>query len=110
MASLKQAQYVREQYPDAEVTIYYIDLRTPGRYENFVCKILFDENVHVVKGKVAAVTRDKAGNDVWVTVEDAVSETKSVKFGVSKRCSGVILETICCLSWASTAACVFRTC
>lgn len=79
MASLKQAQYVREQYPDAEVTIYYIDLRTPGRYENFARKILSDENVHAVKGKVAAVVRDKAGDDVWVTVEDAVSGAKSVE-------------------------------
>lgn len=79
MASLKQAQYVREQYPDAEVTIYYIDLRTPGRYDNFAKKILSDEKIFAVKGKVAAVDQDKAGDDVWVTVEDAVSCTKSVE-------------------------------
>ena len=79
MASLKQAQYVREQYPDAEVTIFYIDLRTPGRYDNFAKKILADEKVFAVKGKVAAVEQDKAGDDVWVTVEDAVSGTKSVE-------------------------------
>jgi quinone-modifying oxidoreductase subunit QmoA len=79
MASLKQAQYVREQYPDAEVTIYYIDLRTPGRYDNFAKKILADEKVFAVKGKVAAVEQDKAGDDVWITVEDAVSGTKSVE-------------------------------
>lgn len=79
MASLKQAQYVREQYPDAEVTIYYIDLRTPGRYDNFAKKILADEKINAVKGKVAAVAKDKAGDDVWVTVEDAVSGTKSVE-------------------------------
>jgi quinone-modifying oxidoreductase subunit QmoA len=79
MASLKQAQYVREQYPDAEVTIYYIDLRTPGRYENFARKILDDEKIHAVKGKVAAVAQDKTGDDVWVTVEDAVSGSKSVE-------------------------------
>lgn len=79
MASLKQAQYVREQYPDAEVTIYYIDLRTPGRYDAFAKKILADEKVFAVKGKVAAVDKDKASDDVWVTVEDAVSGTKSVE-------------------------------
>lgn len=79
MASLKQAQYVREQYPDAEVTIFYIDLRTPGRYDNFAKKILADDKVFAVKGKVAAVEQDKAGDDVWVTVEDAVSGTKSVE-------------------------------
>ena len=79
MASLKQAQYVREQCPDAEVTIYYIDLRTPGRYDNFAKKILADEKIFAVKGKVAAVEQDKAGDDVWVTVEDAVSCAKSVE-------------------------------
>ena len=36
MASLKQARYVREQYPDAEIHIFYIDLRTPGRLEDFL--------------------------------------------------------------------------
>lgn len=79
MASLKQAQYIREQYPDAEVTIYYIDLRTPGRYDAFAKKVLADEKIFAVKGKVAAVEQDKAGDDVWVTVEDAVSCTKSVE-------------------------------
>jgi quinone-modifying oxidoreductase subunit QmoA len=30
MASLKQATYVREQYPDAKIYIFYIDIRAPG--------------------------------------------------------------------------------
>ena len=32
-----------------------------------------------MKGKVAAVAQDKAGDDVWVTVEDAVTGAKSVE-------------------------------
>ena len=36
MASLKQATYVRERYPDAKIYIFYIDMRAPGyRYERF---------------------------------------------------------------------------
>jgi quinone-modifying oxidoreductase, subunit QmoA len=43
MASLKQATYVRERYPDAEIYIFYIDLRTPGqRYEKFYKTIKAD--------------------------------------------------------------------
>ena len=38
LASLKQAQYVKEQLPDAEVTMYYIDRRTPGRNEDVLLK------------------------------------------------------------------------
>ncbi len=76
MASLKQARYVREQYPDAEVTIFYIDLRTPGRYENFAQKVLADEKVKAIKGKVAQVEEDIATGGVWVTAEDAISGNK----------------------------------
>jgi quinone-modifying oxidoreductase subunit QmoA len=77
MASLKQAEYVLEQYPDAEVSIFYIDLRTPGRYENFARKVLAHDNVRAVKGKVAEVKED-AGK-VWLTVEDAVAGNKSTE-------------------------------
>ncbi|GFM32851.1 CoB--CoM heterodisulfide reductase iron-sulfur subunit A family protein [Desulfovibrio subterraneus] len=76
MASLKQALYVREQYPDAEVTIYYIDLRTPGRYDKFMRKVTADDMIHLVKGKVAGVECDAASGDVIVEVEDAVKGTK----------------------------------
>ena len=79
MASLKQAQYVREQLPESEVAIFYIDLRTPGRYENFSKKILADEKVKAVKGKVAAVEEDLASQGIWVTAEDAVAGNKLVE-------------------------------
>jgi quinone-modifying oxidoreductase subunit QmoA len=77
MASLKQAAYVREQYPNARVVIYYIDLRTPGRYDNFAKKILADEKLTTVKGKVAAIAEDAGSGDVVLTVEDAVAGIKS---------------------------------
>jgi quinone-modifying oxidoreductase, subunit QmoA len=60
MASLKQATYVRERYPDAEIYIFYIDLRAPGqRYETFYKTIKADEKVFFVKGKVAEVTKTR---------------------------------------------------
>ncbi len=76
MASLKQALYIREQYPDAVVTIYYIDLRTPGRYENFRNKVTADEKVRLIKGKVAGLEACDCG-DVLLEVEDAVKGTKT---------------------------------
>jgi len=76
MASLKQARYVREQYPDSEVDIYYIDLRTPGRYENFAKQTLEDENIRAIKGKVAEVEEDVATGGVWITAEDAIAGYK----------------------------------
>ncbi len=76
MASLKQAQYVREQYPDAQVTIFYIDLRTPGRYEKFAKNVLEDPKIKTVKGKVAAVEENVRDSSVCLTVEDAIAGNK----------------------------------
>ncbi|MBU1171751.1 MAG: CoB--CoM heterodisulfide reductase iron-sulfur subunit A family protein [Proteobacteria bacterium] len=76
MASLKHATYVREQYPDAEMTIYYIDLRAPGqKYEKFYKKLKDDPKVFFVKGKVAEVAEVEDGN-ITVTAENAVSGEK----------------------------------
>ncbi|HJW74975.1 MAG TPA: NAD(P)-binding protein [Thermoleophilia bacterium] len=60
MASLKQAMYVREQIPDAAITVYYIDRRTPGRNEAMLEK-LAAANVQLVKGKVGKVQQGSGG-------------------------------------------------
>ena len=44
MATFKQMSYVREQYPDAKIYVFYIDLRTPGKYEKFREVRMADEN------------------------------------------------------------------
>jgi quinone-modifying oxidoreductase subunit QmoA len=78
MASLKQATYVRERYPDAKIYIFYIDLRAPGqRYEKFYQKIKEDPNVFFVKGKVAEVNEDPATRNVTVVAENAVTGEKT---------------------------------
>jgi quinone-modifying oxidoreductase subunit QmoA len=77
MASLKQALYVREQYPDATVYIFYIDIRSPGqRYEKFYEKVKADEKIVFVKGKVAEVSEDPDTRAVTVTAENAVTGEK----------------------------------
>ncbi len=68
LASLKQALYVKEQIPDAVVTMYYIDRRTPGRNEAMLPK-LAAAGVQLVKGKVAKVTQGPAGS-LLLGVED----------------------------------------
>ena len=76
MASLKQATYVRERYPDAKIYIFYIDLRSPGlRYEKFYKKIKEDENIFFIKGKVAEVSDAGSGN-ITVVAENAVTGEK----------------------------------
>jgi quinone-modifying oxidoreductase subunit QmoA len=77
MASLKQATYIRERYPEAKIYIFYIDLRAPGaRYEKFYQKIKADKNIILIKGKVAEVSEDPETKNVTVVAENAVTGEK----------------------------------
>jgi quinone-modifying oxidoreductase subunit QmoA len=77
LATLKQATYVREQYPDSKAYMFYIDLRTPGTsYERFLNKVKEDANVSLIKGKVAKVSEDPATKDIVVEVEDIYAGSK----------------------------------
>ena len=77
MASLKQATYVRERYPEAKIYVFYIDLRAPGyRYEKFYNVIKEDENVFFIKGKVAEVSEDAGSKSITVVAENAVTGEK----------------------------------
>jgi quinone-modifying oxidoreductase subunit QmoA len=74
LASLKQATYVKEQLPECEVTIYYIDRRTPGRNEDVLNKVAAMEGVKLVKGKVGKIT--KGGNGGMTLKVENVEEGK----------------------------------
>ncbi len=76
MASLKQATYIRAQYPDADIYIFYIDVRAPGkRYEKFYNDIKADEKVYLIKGKVAEVN-EVDGGKIELVAENAVTGEK----------------------------------
>jgi quinone-modifying oxidoreductase subunit QmoA len=71
LASMKQAQYVRDNHPDAAVHIFYIDIRSPGRLEDFYTKTQADEKVHFHRGKVAKVLRK--GTQLQLEAEDTLT-------------------------------------
>lgn len=75
MATLKQCLYLSEQSPQTQITVYYIDLRAPGRYTKVLEKVQALPNVHFVKGKVADVVQ-APGDMVRLTAEDAVRGEK----------------------------------
>ncbi len=75
MASLKQITYIRAQYPDAKIYVFYIDLRTPGKYEKFREKLMGDANITFIKGKVADI-EVADGGAVTVVAENAVTGDK----------------------------------
>ncbi|MBW2147687.1 MAG: CoB--CoM heterodisulfide reductase iron-sulfur subunit A family protein [Deltaproteobacteria bacterium] len=76
LVSMKQALYVRGQNPDARVWIFYIDVRTPGCYEDFYLKVKADEGVRMVKGKVAVIKEDLPTRNLIVEAEDTSMGSK----------------------------------
>lgn len=94
MASMKQATYLREQYPDSTARIFYIDLRTPGRYEQFYWKVKDDPKVSFTKGKVAKITEDPETKDVIVEAEDIQLGKKiKAKFDMVVLAAGMVPST-----------------
>lgn len=95
LATLKHAMYVKEQYPEAKMQIYYIDIRTPGLYEQrFYWKIKDDPNVIFTKGKVAGITEEPGTNDVIVEVEDIYAGSKiKAKFDMVVLATGMEVTT-----------------
>jgi heterodisulfide reductase subunit A len=72
MASLKQAHQVKEKIPDAEVCIFYIDLRCFGKgYEEFMARVQ-REGVQLIRGKVAEVYKNPEDTNLIVRFEDTL--------------------------------------
>jgi len=77
MATLKQAMYLREQSPDIQVYVFYIDIRSPGyKYENFYKKVKEDKKVKFIKGKVAEVREGSKPGNVVLVAEDTIGGGK----------------------------------
>jgi quinone-modifying oxidoreductase subunit QmoA len=94
MASLKQATYIREQNPDSKAKIFYIDIRTPGRYEQFYWKVKEDPNITLTKGKVAKITDDPSTGNPIVEAEDILSGKKiKEEFDMVVLATGMVPST-----------------
>jgi quinone-modifying oxidoreductase subunit QmoA len=92
-ASIKQAAYIRAQYPETAITIFYIDIRTPGRLEEFYSRTSKDTNIRLIKGKVAQIEESPTG-DLMVTAEDALASRKStMQFEMVVLATGMVPQT-----------------
>ena len=75
MATFKQISYIRAHSPEAKIYVFYIDLRTPGKYEHFREKFMHDANTVFIKGKVADIIAERDGG-VSVVAENALTAHK----------------------------------
>lgn len=62
MYNAKHAMYIREKYPNVDVTVFYIDVRTPGKgFDEFQRRAVEEYGVHYVRGQVGKVVVDGEG-------------------------------------------------
>jgi quinone-modifying oxidoreductase subunit QmoA len=93
LASMKQATYVREQYPDAEIHLFYIDVRSPGRMEDFYEKVKADEKIVFHRGKVGKIIDGNGGNVILEAENTLTGELKQTEVELAVLATGMVPNT-----------------
>ncbi|MBD3258788.1 FAD-dependent oxidoreductase [candidate division GN15 bacterium] len=94
LASMKQATYVRERYPDAEIHMFYIDVRSPGRMEDFYVKQQEDEKFFFHRGKVGKITEDPNTKSVILEAENTLTgEVTKMEVDLAVLATGMVPNT-----------------
>ncbi len=71
MYTAKHAMLTRDKYPDTEVYVFYIDVRTPGKnFDEFYRRAVEEYGVKYVKGMVGKVTPE--GDKLKVQASDLI--------------------------------------
>ncbi len=72
MYTAKHAMLTRDKYPDTEVYVFYIDVRTPGKnFDEFYRRAVEEYGVHYIKGMVGKVVPE--GDKLKVQASDLIS-------------------------------------
>ena len=70
--TLKQTRYIRDAYPDAEVTVFYMDMRVTGHLEAMYRQVM-EEGTVFIRGNPLGVARNEATDDLEVAAADTLS-------------------------------------
>lgn len=93
-ASIKHAAYIRALYPETAISVFYIDLRTPGHLENFQTRIVEEAGLRLIRGKAAVVEENPATGDLLVTAEDTLTGQKqTMNFELVVLATGMVPQT-----------------
>lgn len=120
-AALKNAQLLKQEYPDMEVIMFYIDIRTTDKGNEEYYRKIRESGVRMIRGKVGEVIEDKETNKLkvrayssltgeivkidadLVVLSTGMNPSKGTKemidlMGLSKGPSGFLSEVHGCLS------------
>ena len=72
MYTAKHAMLTRDKYPDTDVYVFYIDVRTPGKnFDEFYRRAVEEYGVHYIKGMVGKVSPE--GDKLVVRASDLIA-------------------------------------
>ena len=95
LASMKHATYIREQYPEAEIHMFYIDVRSPGRLEDYYVKKQADPKMHFHRGKVAKIDENPANGNVILHAENTLTgQMTTMEFDMAVLATGMVPNTV----------------
>lgn len=89
LATFKQCLYLAEQSPRTRITIYYIDLRAPGRYVNVLEKVQALPNVRFIKGKVAEAGQGSADRVIFVAEDEITGQKRAEEYDMGVLATGM---------------------
>ena len=90
MYTAKHAMLIRDKYPDTDVTVFYIDVRTPGKgFDEFYRRAVEDYGVKYIKGMVGKVAPE--GKKLMVQGADLI-EGEQVKIDADLVVLAVAIE------------------
>jgi heterodisulfide reductase subunit A2 len=70
MYSIKNAVLLKQMNPNVDITIYYMDIRTPSKgYEEFYDRAR-EMGIHFVQGRPSLITEDEETHNLFVHSED----------------------------------------
>lgn len=73
MYTAKHAMLTRDKYPDTDVYVFYIDVRTPGKnFDEFYRRAVEEYGVHYIKGMVGKVSPE--GDKLMVQASDLIAD------------------------------------
>ena len=91
--ALKQAKYVRDDYPDGKAYIIYQHMRTPGLQEYFYKGIQQDRGIFMSKGAVTEVS--KSGDNLIVEATNTLlGDNLNLKADLVVLASGMVPATV----------------
>jgi len=72
MVSLKHATLIKSAYPEADISVCYIDIRTTGREHEYYYERAREMGIKFVKGRPTEITKNPETGKLIVDTEDAL--------------------------------------